>query len=545
MPGKVRAQALPAKIPQPPASQLNFDERTSKLASPGNRSRWLHSLLPSVADLLFIALLLALSCGALGRLLLRDGDTGWHIRNGQQILRTHAIPRVDSFSATMSGHAWYAWEWLYDLLIAAIHQVFGLNGVVFYTAAIIAATFVLTFYLAMRRGGGLFCTLFLVVLSLAASAVHFLARPHVVSWLFTVIWFELLDSSNHRRLVYLPPLMLLWVNLHGGFLLGFMLLGIYLFAGIVRYFAEKEQRAESAFWLKRLSLVTALSALATLVNPYGYRLHIHLYQYLSDRFLMDRITEFRAPDFHGPAQQCFAILLLIAIVTLTSARRKPPLVHVLVILFAAFSGLYATRNLPTSSLLLVLLLAPMLSQSVAGAGDNPGIASWLRGLFSNVQTFGARMSAFDLELHSHYWLVLVFALGLWACAHGGRLGATQLLNAYFDDKRFPVRAAEVIEGRGIHEPIFCPDLWGGYLIYRLYPETKVVVDDRHDLYGDEFFKDYLRIVFVQPDWSKLLDERHVNLILVQQDSSLASILRQTPPWALVYQDSTAALFERK
>jgi hypothetical protein len=525
---------------------------SSRADSDSEAPRWLYRFIPSVIDLLFIVLLLGLSCGALGRLLLRDGDTGWHIRNGQQILQTHAIPRVDSFSATMSGHTWYAWEWLYDLLIAAIHQVFGLNGVVFYTAAIIAVTFVLTFHLAMRRGGSLPLTLLLLTLSLAASAVHFLARPHVVSWLFAVIWFELLDSSTNapnpeknRRLFWLPVLMLVWVNVHGGFLLGFILLAIYIVGGVIQYFAHKAQHDELEKWLKRAGIVTALSLLASFINPYGYRLHTHVYQYLSDRFLMDRISEFRTPDFHGAAQQCFAILLLITIVAMASARRKPQPSHLLVILFAAYSGLYATRSLPVSSLLLTLLVAPLLSQTIADAGENARMASWLHATLSRVQSFSLRMQSMELRLQSHYWLMLVFVLGLWACMHRGRIGSEQFINAYFDDKRFPVRAAQVIEDRGIREPLFCPDLWGGYLIYRLYPQTKVLVDDRHDLYGDEFFRDYLRIIFVQPDWSKLLDEKHVNWILVEQNSSLATILKQTQPWSVIYQDTTAVLFERR
>jgi hypothetical protein len=129
--------------------------------------------------------------------------------------------------------------------------------------------------------------------------------------------------------------------------------------------------------------------------------------------------------------------------------------------------------------------------------------------------------------------------------HGGKIGSTQWINAYFDDKRFPVEAAEVIAQRDIRGPIFCPDQWGGYLIYRLYPQTKVLVDDRHDLYGDEFFKDYLKVVFVQPDWKKVLDERQVNWIVVQKNSSLGTILAQTSGWKLIHEDGTAVLFQRE
>jgi uncharacterized MAPEG superfamily protein len=215
-----------------------------------------------------------------------------------------------------------------------------------------------------------------------------------------------------------------------------------------------------------------------------------------------------------------------------------------VILLAAYSGLYASRNLPTSSMLLTLLIAPLLSQTVAKAGENAEVAAWLRALFSRLHGFGIRMEKMEARFQGHFWLVIVFVLGLWACLHGGKVGSAQFLNAYFDDKRFPVEAAQVIADRNIHEPVFCPDQWGGYLIYRLYPQTKVLVDDRHDLYGDQFFKGYLKVIFVQPGWNKVLDEEHVNWILVQKDSSLATILEQTPDWKLFHEDGTAVLFQR-
>jgi hypothetical protein len=531
------------------------EPQSNTAAQSGGTSGWLRFLMPSVSDLLFVALLLGLSCGALGRVLLRDAGTGWHIRNGRLMLQTHSITRVDPFSATMNGQPWYAWEWFYDVLIAAIHHAMGLNGVVFYTAAIMAATFVLVFHLAMRRGGSLPITLFLLVLSLGASAVHFLARPHVLSWLFTVIWFEVLDSAasgtlsdagseKDRRLFCLPVLMLLWVNLHGGFLLGFALLGVYLVGGGIQYFSYREQREAIGRWLKRLGLVSALSLLASFVNPYGYMLHIHIYRYLSDRFLMNHVSEFLSPDFHGVAQQCFAVLLLVTVAALASAWRKPQAARLLVILLAAYSGLYASRNLPVSSMLLTLIIAPLLSETVAKAGEDATIAPWLRGLFSRMHRFSLSMEKLELGFQGHLWIVLVFVLGFWACLHGGRVGSVQLLNAYFDDKRFPVEAAEVIARRDIREPIFCPDQWGGYLTYRLYPQTKALVDDRHDLYGDQFFKDYLKVVFVQPDWEQVLDKKHVDWVLVQKNSSLGTILGQTPGWKLTHEDSTAVLFHR-
>src|SRR2546427_4827952 len=129
---------------------------------------WFRFLIPSVADLIFIVLLFALTCGALAPRLLKDAGTGWHIRNGQQILQTHSITRTDSFSYTLRGQPWYAWEWLYDVAIAGIYQWLGLNGVVFLTGVVIAATFAIVLRLPLRRGANLPVSVILVMLAVGA-----------------------------------------------------------------------------------------------------------------------------------------------------------------------------------------------------------------------------------------------------------------------------------------------------------------------------------------------------------------------------------------
>ncbi len=218
-----------------------------------------------------------MSGGALSTRLLGDASIGWHIRNGEQMLQTHSVTRTDPFSVTMGGQTWYAWEWLYDVVIARIHLGFGLNGVVFFTAVIIALTFALSLRLCLRRGADLPVTALLLALSLGASMIHLFARPHVLSWLFTVIWFQVLDTSEsiegQRRLWWLPALMLLWVNVHGGFVVGFVLLGMYMLSDAILYYRGHvaEERVRLAARIRGLSIVAGLSLLASLVNPYGYR----------------------------------------------------------------------------------------------------------------------------------------------------------------------------------------------------------------------------------------------------------------------------------
>jgi len=509
----------------------------------------LNFLLPSVVDLFFLALLGGLSCSALAMRLLGDAGIGWHIRNGELMLRSHAVTRTDVFSSTMSGHAWYAWEWLYDIAIAAVHGWAGLNGVVFVTALVIAATFALALRWSLIRGTMLPLAVALTVLALAASAIHWLTRPHVVSWLLVVIWFEVLDAwetggpAKDRSLLWLPALMLVWVNVHGGFVTGFILLAVYLVSGGIEYLAW-ERQAAAARRLRWLGVVTLLSLLASLVNPYGYKLHVHVYEYLGNRWLMEHIEEFKSPNFHGAAEQCFVALVVIAIIALAAARERPRVSQVMVLIFAVASGMYASRSLPVGGILLAMVAGVMATREINAAGKDARLAGWLRRWVLRGEAFAARMEGLELRARGHLWPALGVVLGLWICGHGGKLRARQIMNAQFDGARFPVQAVDWVEANGVREPIFCPDRWGGYLIYRLYPRTKVVVDDRHDLYGEEFFKNYLKVERAEPGWEIVLDEERVHWVMVPRGSALESALEESAGWKARYGDGVAEVFQR-
>ncbi|MGC1964203.1 MAG: hypothetical protein WA676_15810 [Candidatus Sulfotelmatobacter sp.] len=537
------------------------------------RPAWVRWVLPSVGDLIFAALLGLLILTTLSVRLLGDAGIGWHIRTGQMILATHAIPRVDPFSATslsiMRGQAWVAWEWLYDVLVGWLDTAAGLNGVVLFTALVISAVFAWAFRQLLRRGTNILLALILVLLAASAAMIHFLARPHVVSWLFTVAWFWILDSSEKsywasdsksfaasepkpRRvpmLWLLPPLMLVWVNVHGGFLVGFVLLGIYWCSAAWQWLRPTGDRFDDVLrqiragrLVRALTLTGILSGLATLVNPYGIQLHVHIYRYLTNHFLMNHINEFQSPNFHYVAQKCFAGLLLLTLVALAVKKRgagRARLSHALVVLFAIYSGLYASRNIPVSSLLLILVIGPWLSEALEGFWDRRrtvgGPAS---------PRFLQRMEAVEFNLRGHFWPIAMAVLTCWIAAHGGKLGADTLMGARFDAKRFPVAAVDYLTREDVQGPLVSPDDWGGYLIYRLYPRVLTVIDDRHDFYGEEFLKSYLRMVNVQPGWEGFLRESRARCVVVPEDSALANLLQETAGWKPIYSDDVATVFVR-
>ena len=438
---------------------------------------------------------------------------------------------------------------------------------VLFTALIIAGLFAWTFRLLLQRGTNVLVALVLVLLAASAAMIHLQARPHVESWLFTVVWFWILESGEERSagsysgsssikarrwpLWVLPLLMVVWVNVHGGFLVGFALLAIYWFGAVWEWFGLKGgrfddvlQKVRAGRRVRALALTGVLSAAATFANPYGFRLHVHIYRYLSNRFLMDHIDEFQSPNFHYVAQKCFAGLLLLTLVALAAKRPKASASQCLVVLFAVYSGLYASRNLPVSSLLLILVMGPWLSDGMERLSEklSGGSADRWRRLAST--TFLRRMETVELTLRGHLWPVAAIMLICWIAAHGGKLGATPLMDAHFDAKRFPVHAVDYLEKQGVPGPLASPDYWGGYLIYRLYPRVRMVVDDRHDFYGEQFLKSYLKMMHVEPGWGEFLQQHQAHCVVVPRDSALANILVETPGWQPIYSDDVAVVFAR-
>jgi hypothetical protein len=331
------------------------------------------------------------------------------------------------------------------------------------------------------------------------------------------------------------------VNVHGGFVIGFVLLAIYALTNLASFRRSKNpaEREVAGKRLWRIILVGIACGLTSLINPFGFQLHVHIYRYLSNRFLMNQISEFQAPNFHGIAQQCFVLLVLVTIAAFAWRKREPRPVELWVALFAIASGFYASRNLPTSSILLTLIIAPFLARPSEERSDAEPQPEQKIG---RLQTFASRMQAMDRQLRGHVWPGILIMLGTWACITGGRLGSHQLISASFSEKQFPVAAAKVIQQRHIPGPIFLPDSWGGYVIYRLYPDVKVIDDDRHDLYGEQFFKNYLTITRAEPGWEQLLAQINANWVLMPKNSPLSAALSEKTGWTIEYQDTTAVLF---
>jgi hypothetical protein len=519
---------------------------SASVSSGKRQPGWTHWVLPSFTDIFFLVLLGILAFSPASNALLGDADTGWHIRNGESILATRSVPHTDPFSYTRAGEPWYAWEWLYDATIAAVHHFAGLNGVVLFTAVIMAATFALLFRFLLRRSGSFVVAVAFTLLTAAAAQVHMLARPHVVSWLFTLLWLEALyrfEEGSRRALLWLPVLMLVWVNVHGGFVLGLVLLAIFGCARLWQWLATRdaEHRKQASY----LAIAFCACVAVTFLTPYGYKLHVHVYEYLSNKFLMDSISEFMSPNFHDSIDRYFEWFLLLPVLALALEHERATATDLLLLLFSAHSALYAARSIPTSVMTMSMAMAPMWAAVLSRPGRLGRGAGALESVREAINDISANMGSMEKQFRGHAVAVLALAASAAIAVHGGRLMSAQMMSAHFNEKVFPVKAVQFLEAQGIHDHLFNSDDWSGYLIYKLYPGTKLYFDDRHDFYGEAFVREVLRIKNAGWNWQQLLSKYQVQWVLIGADSPLATALKQSDQWRLKYDDGVAVVFARR
>ena len=211
-------------------------------------------LVPSISNFFFVVFFLVLLMAPKANLL-GDCDTGFHIRTGEYILETLSIPKYDIFSFSTPSLEWINTEWLSDVIMALIHKAYGLTGVFIFFAFLTSFVFYLLFFKIIRQYNVniVFTTLITLIITII-SRTHLLARPHIFSWIFILIWYYVLDSFWYKQKNYLcllPPIMVLWVNLHGSFVLGFILIAIYLLGSVINILRVKDKNLciRKAPWL--------------------------------------------------------------------------------------------------------------------------------------------------------------------------------------------------------------------------------------------------------------------------------------------------------
>lgn len=500
----------------------------------GARREIIHSLtahlLPTIGNAFFVSLLIIL-CFKVGNGLFFDGDSGYHIRTGEKILDTWTVPRHDSFSYHTPPLPWTAHEWLSSVVMALIYRGFGLTGIALFFALTLAAIHWFLYRFLRSMSDDIVLCVVVATLATAASSTHWLARPHVFSLALILIWYHLLNGFQYRNqqsLVYLPPIMLLWVNLHGGYIIGLLLLVIYLLGNYFEsVFAAPTPALEAKRKARLLFFCVAASLGATLINPIGYKILIFPFHVASDRFLMDHVVEFLSPNFHDSLP--FKYMLLATIFTLALARAPLNLIDSSLLILVIYMSLYSVRHVS----LFAIIAAPILLK----AGEN-AVSRFSPAWIEFYRKRNANLLAVDSTLRGLFWpsvtLLLILSL-VW----------TGNLTYGFDRGRHPIAAVDFLRREPIGGKMFNNDEFGDYIIFAAWPTYRVFIDGRSDMYRTAYIQPYMHVANALPGWRKILDRFEIDWVFFNTHSPLTAALADDKEWQPIYSDNLATIFLRR
>jgi hypothetical protein len=485
-----------------------------------------HRLKPDFSDFVFIAILvIALALGQ--QMLSLDSDLGRHLALGNYMLDERVVPTRDLLSHTRNGLSRPPYEWLSQILFALAHRLLGLDGVILFTSLIIALTFTLVYLYALDRSGSALASMALTFLAVAASSIHWLPRPHVFTLLLLVVWIELLDRltrGEHIKQYPFVVIMLLWANLHGGFVFGILAWVAYLAGWLWETWRGKSEKQTG----RKLLTVGIASILATIITPDLWR---NWEAVLNNRsaFILDRTVETMRPVLTDISILPHTLLLAVTILLFALNWKNLKANHSFLIAGLGVMSLLMARNIP----LFAIAAVPILAEMIPGSLSRSDI--WTR--------IEQRFAGLSSPTGQSVWS-LTAALAAIAFFINFNLNNEQTIHR-FDPTVFPVEAADFIEANPQQGNMFNDFNWGGYLLHRLWPQHKVFIDSQSDFYGEDLLREYDQIVSANGDWQDLLEKYHVDWVIVPVDSPLAERIESASNWEIIHHDNVAVVGRRK
>jgi hypothetical protein len=496
-------------------------------------------------NLILIGIWLVLLVGGQRRLL-SDPGTFWHIVVGEQILTTGRLIERDSFSCTFAGKRWIAQWWLGECLLAFLHRVGGLDTILVFTAALLAALFAWIAHRLLRAGAHVLLAVLVTMLAFVASSYHLHPRPHIVNLVFlgwTFAW--LIDAEAKRiplgRLAWLIPLFVVWTNIHGGMVGGVATLALIVAAWSVCYLLGWQSpitRLREIAWLASITVACGLTAF---VNPYGVELPRVWFSLMNSPLLPRLMEEHMPPRLEEATTWAVVMFGLVYLAALLGAWRPRPRITWLIPL--VWFGLTWTRirHGPLFAVTAAIAIADMWPHNrclawLAQRGSvvcrimpRPGRSAW-RGWKPWVMPGAILLASLALQGLN----VAVPVLGRGWAQPNPQTCPLELLPA--------LRVGGASERARI--PIFNDMRFGGFLIYYA-PEYSVFIDDRCELYGDQWLERYADVSNHHPeqmeDWSSSYSCRRA---LVVAGSPLDRFLGKAPGWVLIARAEMAALYGR-
>jgi len=449
-----------------------------------------------------------------------EGDTWWHLAVGARILRTHAWPTHDIYSFTALGSPWIDYEWLGDLVLDLFWKHGGLQGLMIFITLFAGIIMGLLYYYASSRSRNSKAAFVACALLLPLASLQFTTRPQVLGYAFLIVTLICLEKFRQGRpgfLWLLPFVFWLWVNTHGTFVLGFLILGVCWAGGLRefrfgRIYAKRWTDAQR----RQLELAFLLCLIASILTPYGTQLAAYpLKMFSSQHLIVQTIQEWQPIDLSQFYGKFFLGLLILFWLGLATSSLEYRVEDFLLLAFATAETFMHARFL----LLFVPVFAPLAAEM---------LARW-------VPKYQPAKDHYALN----FVLMALITFGIVKSFSSSRVIGRQL------EQKVPTRAVPFLKEHPKLGRMFNDADWGSYLIFALGPSRKVFIDGRYDIYEySGVLSDYLSITGLSPNTFFLLKKYGADSCLIPRGSPLATLLATSPEWKEVYHDPISVIFAR-
>ena len=458
----------------------------------------------------------------------QDPDFWWHLRIGRWMVDTGSLPSRDLFTFTVPDHIWTDHEYLTEVMMWLVYASAGTIGIAIAYGLITWAGF-WTLYRQVRRQPFVIAGIGLA-LGAAAGAPIWGPRAQMITFALSCLelyWLHAYLSGRSRALNFFPLVMVAWANLHGGWVIAFVWLGVALAAEMIGWAWDRSNLAHKAH-VRFLAIIMVASAVAVVATPHGLSLYLYPFQTVGSVAQERLIVEWFSPDFHQPYLRPFEAMVFVLIIGF--ALRRPSLYDLLLGVVALGLALQSVRNVA----LFVSATTPVIISSYSAFWKELAtVRGWKvsvpnRGVFAVVTA-----------------VMLLVITGVTAVHVTAAISASSQRS--LDASSYPIGAADWLAAHPeVGTRMYNQYGWGGYLLYRFYPEPnrKVFIFGEAALMGDPLLNQYEDVQTLRPDWKALLDQYRVDYVVYNQGGALSNVLATQPDWKIVYQDSVSVIFVR-
>jgi hypothetical protein len=459
----------------------------------------------------------------------QDPDFWWHIRIGRWMVENGRLPSTDIFTFTVPGHAWTDHEYLTEILMWLTYNATGVVGLSLAFGLLTWAGFWLM-YRQVRRQPFVIVGVGLALGAVAGSPIWG-PRAQMITFFLTCLqlyWLQGYLSGRSRALRFFPLVMVLWANLHGGWVIGFVWLGVALASELIGWAWDRSNPAHRAH-VRFLAIITAASAIAVAATPHGVALYPYPFQTQGSVAQQKLIVEWFSPDFHQIYLRPFEAMVFLLIIGF--ALRRPQRYEFLLTIVGLGLALQSVRNVA----LFVAVATPVLINTYAEYWKELSAARGWKFVLPPRRMFAAVTA-----------IVLVLIAGVTAFRVVDAISPAKQKS--LDASSYPIAAADWLAANpGVGTRMFNQYGWGGYLANRFYPQPdrRVFIFGEAALMGDPLLNDYEDIQTLRSDWKTQLDRYGVDYIVYNRGEALANVLATQSDWKLVYQDSVTVIYVRQ